>query len=703
MFNINQRNLFIFYFKFIMLLKHLNIQTKIIIQILREEKMQNKKNKLKLVIYLSVSTLLILSSINSFGISTSILDINLIQKKNQDNKVTLNHLKTEYSSVYLSGSLLKEYKLLGSTKNNLNNIILSNALGDESYPSMVRNEYLGLVAYEFNDGSETEIYLRNSDDYGQSWSDETRVIAKLNQYSIEIDSPSLCIKPLSNKAYGFFKSPLKNSAVFGYLEIPNITKLNHVMTYTFDWTGFPDPEDPSITYDFWDFDTPKIISYKNTTTPWVIFLTGSTNYSYANWDGACNNSIMISFNDLHYPEHYITLIWFSYIEHCSNISVSGDYCNSTIYGVCEIKNGSKQDLLIFKGNPYLWYLGYNLENQTISTNTNLTHPNIFVTEDKVFIVADSESNGIVLYKKDIDSSIWRYNNVTKEIIPPSSNPNYPMIYSNNNRLYCTYIESNNIYLTSSIDYGHSWSNPIQLNSVIGSVVEEYRFQNLVDECYILWTDNRDGDNDIYLALLNEPPETPVVIGPSSGVSNISYDFIFNAVDPDNHNISYIIDWGDNTTEWTDFYPSNNSVIINHTWSEKGTYIIKAKVRDYYGFHSNWSTLNIDIDKPEIEVSIKKGLRRSIRVDIENSGTCNISNLTWNITILRRGIMRRTIFKVTGNTSSLNIGSKETVFNRPFGFGFIKVKVNVTASGMDSFEKTIKGFIFLRFIRLRRFL
>ena len=666
--------------------------------------MQNKKNKFRLIIFLSVMTLLIISSINSFGISTSILDNNLIQKKNQDNKVILNHIKTEYTSVNSPDSLLKEYKKHNTTKNNLINIIVSNALGNESYPSMVMNEYFGLVAYEYNNGGETEIYLRNSNDYGQSWSGETQVIAKLYASSIEINSPSLCITPLSNKAYGMYKSPLINSGIFGYLEIPDITNLNSVRTYTFDWSFFPDPEgDPNDFFSFWDFDTPKIISYKNTTTPWVIFLTGSTNYSYDNWDGACNNSIMISFNDLHYPEQYITLIWFSYIEHCSNISVSRDYSESTIYGVCEIKNGSKQDLLIFKGNPYLWYLGYNLENQTISTNTSLTHPNLMITEDKAFIVADSESNGIVLYKKKIDSSIWKCNNVTKNILPPSSNPNYPMVFSNNNCLFCTYIESNNIYLTSSIDDGNRWSDPLQLNSEIGTVVEEYRFGNFIDECRILWTDNREGNNDIYLGLLNEPPEKPVITGPSFGISNITYDFIINAVDPDNDNVSYIIDWGDNTTEYTDFYPSNNSVIINHTWREKGTYIIKAKVRDYYGFHSNWSTLNIDIDKPEIEVSIKKGLRRSIRVDIENIGSCNISNLTWNITIIRRGIIRRTIFKVTGNTSSLDIGSKETVFNRPFGFGFIKVKVNVSAPGMDSFEKTIKGFIILKFIRLRRIL
>ena len=223
-------------------------------QILREEKMQNKKNRVRLITYLSISTLLILSSINSFGISTSILDNNLIQKKNQDNKVILNHIKTEYTSVNIPDSLLKESKIHASTKDNLNNIIVSNALGNESYPSMVMNQYFGLVAYEYNDGGETEIYLRNSNDFGKSWSGETQVIAKLYASSIDINSPSLCITPMSNKAYGMYKSPLINSGIFGYIEIPDITNLNNVRTYTFDWSFFPDPEgDPNDFFFFLGF------------------------------------------------------------------------------------------------------------------------------------------------------------------------------------------------------------------------------------------------------------------------------------------------------------------------------------------------------------------------------------------------------------------------------------------------------------------
>ena len=108
-------------------------------------------------------------------------------------------------------------------------------------------------------------------------------------------------------------------------------------------------------------------------------------------------------------------------------------------------------------------------------------------------------------------------------------------------------------------------------------------------------------------------------------------------------------------------------------------------------------------EPELKVTIKRGLRRTIRVVIENTGSINVNDITWNIKVSRRGIIKRTILNQNGNISTLGVGSKETIVKRPFGFGLIKVIINVNAPGIEPIEKIVKGFIFLRFIRLRRFL
>jgi hypothetical protein len=54
---------------------------------------------------------------------------------------------------------------------------------------------------------------------------------------------------------------------------------------------------------------------------------------------------------------------------------------------------------------------------------------------------------------------------------------------------------------------------------------------------------------------NQPPGVPTINGPSNGKPGTSYDFVFNAVDPDGNQIKYIINWGDGNTDTTALVPS----------------------------------------------------------------------------------------------------------------------------------------------------
>lgn len=74
------------------------------------------------------------------------------------------------------------------------------------------------------------------------------------------------------------------------------------------------------------------------------------------------------------------------------------------------------------------------------------------------------------------------------------------------------------------------------------------------------------------------PNTPNIKGPTNGGIGILYSYIFTAVDPENDNVSYIIDWGDGNNDTTDFYQPGIDVIVNHTWNKKGIFIIKAKAK-----------------------------------------------------------------------------------------------------------------------------
>jgi len=101
--------------------------------------------------------------------------------------------------------------------------------------------------------------------------------------------------------------------------------------------------------------------------------------------------------------------------------------------------------------------------------------------------------------------------------------------------------------------------------------------------------------------LSNPPDAPDITGKTNGIKGTEYEYTFNAVDPNDHDVKYFIDWGDNNTEWTDYNPSGTDVKVKHTWSEKGSYTITAKAKNTYGAESDWGTLEVTMprNKPSI--------------------------------------------------------------------------------------------------------
>jgi nitrous oxidase accessory protein len=95
---------------------------------------------------------------------------------------------------------------------------------------------------------------------------------------------------------------------------------------------------------------------------------------------------------------------------------------------------------------------------------------------------------------------------------------------------------------------------------------------------------------------NLPPYKPTINGIKSGKPGICYYFTFNAIDPDNDEVKYTIDWGDTNTETTTLYPSGTDVIVSHSWSNKGIYIIKVKAYDELGLISPEATFKFTCPK-----------------------------------------------------------------------------------------------------------
>jgi len=96
------------------------------------------------------------------------------------------------------------------------------------------------------------------------------------------------------------------------------------------------------------------------------------------------------------------------------------------------------------------------------------------------------------------------------------------------------------------------------------------------------------------------PTPPTITGTTSGKTDTEYKFTFVSTDQEGDEISYYIDWGDNSnTSWTRLKPSGEEINASHSWLENGNYTIKAKAKDTYGVESDWGTLTISIPKTYI--------------------------------------------------------------------------------------------------------
>ena len=95
---------------------------------------------------------------------------------------------------------------------------------------------------------------------------------------------------------------------------------------------------------------------------------------------------------------------------------------------------------------------------------------------------------------------------------------------------------------------------------------------------------------------NEPPDAPIINGQTSGKTGVEYEYTFNTTDPEGDPIMYLIDWGDNNTEWTEYSDSGEEITLKHTWNEEGEYTIKAKAKDIHGAEGPEGTLTVTMPR-----------------------------------------------------------------------------------------------------------
>jgi len=176
-------------------------------------------------------------------------------------------------------------------------------------------------------------------------------------------------------------------------------------------------------------------------------------------------------------------------------------------------------------------------------------------------------------------------------------------------------------------------------------------------------------------LAPENPQKP--IGPEEGIILEEYSFFTSTTDPEEDQIYYWFDWGDNTnTGWLGPFISGTSIEESHTWYDSGNYSVKVKAKDEKNSESDWSEpLTINISKPVLKIETIKGKFFKVNAPIRNTGNAYANGVNWSIN-LQGGIVL--IGEETNGTiSSISPGGEEIISSGIiFGFGQTRIFVTV---------------------------
>jgi len=96
---------------------------------------------------------------------------------------------------------------------------------------------------------------------------------------------------------------------------------------------------------------------------------------------------------------------------------------------------------------------------------------------------------------------------------------------------------------------------------------------------------------------NQQPLTPLINGPSMGKTGKELTYEFFAVDPNDDDVYYYLDWGDGEFEdWDGPYSSGEHQTAKHTFTSKDIYHIRVKAKDEYGAEGPWAVLEVNIPR-----------------------------------------------------------------------------------------------------------
>jgi len=196
------------------------------------------------------------------------------------------------------------------------------------------------------------------------------------------------------------------------------------------------------------------------------------------------------------------------------------------------------------------------------------------------------------YNSSNTSTIWDFTTGNE----PNNPPIKPIISEENNTLFVYSFDQDgdDIYYFVDWDDGTTsdWLGP-HTSGVLVEISHKWSEPGV----YYIKAKARDTNgavsswSDPYtITISNQPPDKPAKpSGSTKGKINVEYTFTSNTSDSDGDQVFYWFDWGDDTNSgWVGPYNSGLTAGAKHSWTIKGTYQIKVKVKDVHNYESDWS-------------------------------------------------------------------------------------------------------------------
>lgn len=201
------------------------------------------------------------------------------------------------------------------------------------------------------------------------------------------------------------------------------------------------------------------------------------------------------------------------------------------------------------------------------------------------------------------------------------------------------------------------------------------------------------DEVIIRSEMNCPPSTPFIKGPRNGEVDEELDFTFVSIDPNGDQIlTYNINWGDSeyNSVFNGPFNSGQEKTFSHTYTEAGTYKIKAWAADVNYLVSPWTPEGYEFEVVITEEQISLGItlpkqsKGLISATVKNNGGDDLEDIDWKI-IATGGIFGKVDIETDG-TFDLDGGESKEIQSDAIGLGLGKITGYVKVSIGDYTKK-----------------